>query len=289
MERQCAQCGQKFWATASQISWRIFCSQRCARKSGEEAPRELYGAGGTRSCEWCGAGFIPAPNNLEQIYCSKECARRGFRLSVRKKQQTERPRETKIERVMRYELARRNLPFEAQAEIGTWTVDFLVGSKVVVECDGAYWHNKPDAQERDLKRDAELQTMGYQVLRFGEVDILERVGYCVDAVQSAAGGAAEVDATNAPRQLAALQAHQLELFQRLERIASAQNSPMSVLLPHAPQAVDALDRLVEALMDIAALTEEAYPSDGWKQLTQWADAAYNVALQYYEAVTQQHG
>jgi putative AbiEi antitoxin of type IV toxin-antitoxin system/uncharacterized protein DUF559 len=55
--------------------------------------------------------------------------------------------------------------------IGPYTVDFHWPSHdLVVETDGARYHDHELARRRDRKRDAELQLRGYTVLRVDEVD-----------------------------------------------------------------------------------------------------------------------
>jgi very-short-patch-repair endonuclease len=59
-------------------------------------------------------------------------------------------------------------PFEFQAEVGPFRVDFLWrDERVIVECDGFAFHGSTrDAFERDRHRDAHLQSLGYTVWRF---------------------------------------------------------------------------------------------------------------------------
>jgi very-short-patch-repair endonuclease len=50
--------------------------------------------------------------------------------------------------------------------------DILIPSKkLVIECDGNYWHNYPYGTEIDLVRNKELREKGYKVLRFWESEI----------------------------------------------------------------------------------------------------------------------
>jgi very-short-patch-repair endonuclease len=59
-------------------------------------------------------------------------------------------------------------PFEFQAEIGPYRVDFLWREQMaIVECDGFAFHGSTrDAFENDRSRDAYLQSMGFTVWRF---------------------------------------------------------------------------------------------------------------------------
>jgi len=47
--------------------------------------------------------------------------------------------------------------------------DFAIPKKkLIIECDGDYWHNLPGSQESDLKRDKYIKNKGWIVLRFWE-------------------------------------------------------------------------------------------------------------------------
>lgn len=64
------------------------------------------------------------------------------------------------------------MDFREQVRVGRYHVDFLLGS-LVVEADGAYWHDRPDVAERDRRRDAWLRGQGLAVLRLRE-DVIDR-------------------------------------------------------------------------------------------------------------------
>lgn len=66
--------------------------------------------------------------------------------------------------------------------------------KLVVECDGDYWHGNPkvfgilnpmqiERKERDKKQDDEISKTGWKVLRFWESDIQDDVSHCVDKIE----------------------------------------------------------------------------------------------------------
>ena len=44
-------------------------------------------------------------------------------------------------------------------------VDLVVGDRLVVELDGAAWHERPGDFEADRRRDRELAALGYVVIR----------------------------------------------------------------------------------------------------------------------------
>jgi very-short-patch-repair endonuclease len=94
------------------------------------------------------------------------------------------PRATSIEEMIYRELQRRGVTFVKQQVIdGLWVADALIpGARVVIECDGEYWHSRPEMQERDQKKDRYLISRGYKVVRFPEAAIRGDVRSCVQRV-----------------------------------------------------------------------------------------------------------
>jgi very-short-patch-repair endonuclease len=78
-------------------------------------------------------------------------------------------------------------PFEFQAEIGPYRVDFLWREQMaIVECDGFAYHGSTrGAFERDRQRDAYLQSLGYTVWRFSFRQITNSEGEVVARLRSA--------------------------------------------------------------------------------------------------------
>ena len=97
------------------------------------------------------------------------------------------PRETAIEAKIYQELERRGVTFVKQQVIdGLWVADALIpGARVVVECDGEYWHALPEMIERDRKKDGYLKSRGYKVFRFPEAAIHSDVQGCVQRIVDA--------------------------------------------------------------------------------------------------------
>ena len=77
-------------------------------------------------------------------------------------------------------------PFEFQAQIGQFRVDFLWREQMaIVECDGFAYHGSTrDAFERDRARDAYLQSLGYTVWRFSFRQLTYRQGEVRSRLQS---------------------------------------------------------------------------------------------------------
>ena len=71
----------------------------------------------------------------------------------------------------------RDQPISLRRQVAIPTVgriDFLVGTKLVVEVDGAEYHTGPERFEADRRRDAKLSSSGYRVLRFSYAQVMFR-------------------------------------------------------------------------------------------------------------------
>lgn len=75
-----------------------------------------------------------------------------------------------------------SLSFIPQHLIGNHCVDFFIPPNLVIECDGDYWHSLPEQQKRDDYNDAIIIGLGYNILRLGEQDIKNRLGFCEKAI-----------------------------------------------------------------------------------------------------------
>jgi len=97
------------------------------------------------------------------------------------------PRTTTIEDLIYAELERRGVTYVKQQVVdGLYVVDALVpGARLVIECDGAYWHSRPGAAERDRKKDRYLNSRGYKIFRFLESAIRADVQACVQKIVDA--------------------------------------------------------------------------------------------------------
>ena len=72
---------------------------------------------------------------------------------------------TAAERVLWEALRALNLHIRRQAPIGRYVADFMHHrARLVIEVDSG-WHDHPEAQLRDLERDAWLAGQGYRVMR----------------------------------------------------------------------------------------------------------------------------
>jgi len=80
----------------------------------------------------------------------------------------------------------RGLHFRRQAPFGRYILDFVCHTaKLVVEVDGSQ-HATPEGIRHDKKRTAFLESRGYRVLRFGNLDVLTNREGVVDGIVAAA-------------------------------------------------------------------------------------------------------
>ena len=78
------------------------------------------------------------------------------------------------ESVFRFRLRRIGLNPRCQVMIvGVGRVDFMFGTRLIVEVDGWAYHSDPEQFEKDRRRDARLSIRGYRVLRFSYKQIFE--------------------------------------------------------------------------------------------------------------------
>jgi very-short-patch-repair endonuclease len=174
-------CDKEFEAFPSQVeSGRRFCSLECSFD--ERGRKTRYIQRTIRICKTCGKEFGVLPSRIKGNrgdtgdYCSKECVFKDYKNVHSRKQ-------TKIEKKMQDELTRRGINFLPEESLeGVSIADFLLHDKVVVYCDGDYWHSREGAEEKDARITKVLEDKGYKVFRFWETDINKDIKKCVDTI-----------------------------------------------------------------------------------------------------------
>lgn len=144
----CLRCGKTF--RYSRTETRSYCSETCRR------PPVI------KQCQTCGGNFRPTPSVANnRRFCSFRCYRRFTG-------------ETSIEKTTRHLLEQSGLEFSPEFNINQRDVfDFYVPSlNLLIECDGDYWHSRPNAKKRDAIKNARARQAGYDVVRFSESVIL---------------------------------------------------------------------------------------------------------------------
>ena len=80
-----------------------------------------------------------------------------------------------------------NLRFKRQVPFGNYIVDFVCPKiKLIIEIDGGQ-HNEPKNIEYDNKRTEFLESKGYKVLRFWNIDIYENINGVLEEIEKHIG------------------------------------------------------------------------------------------------------
>lgn len=58
----------------------------------------------------------------------------------------------------------------------------IINKKIIIECDGDYWHNREDIKKRDKAKNAYIRKCGWRILRFWEKDINNNIGMCENKI-----------------------------------------------------------------------------------------------------------
>lgn len=152
--KYCLQCGARIETQPSKQLLVKFCSKKCA----DDHTRDYV----SRICQHCKKEFqIPSSsvNRGGGLFCSWQCFKkyRG---------------ETSIEKKIRECLEQFHIKFRQEAKIGRYHADFLIeNTKIIIECDGIYWHSLEHARKRDVRKNAFLKEKGYRIYRFPEEEI----------------------------------------------------------------------------------------------------------------------
>ena len=163
-------------------------SERMIREGTSKGIRNGRWAGGKQAhdCIVCGKTSEYSPHIHRKIVagnyspcCSNQCSTAVSRRS----QEWLR---TSIEVEMADELTRRGVEFIEQYNLADkFILDFLLPEhRIVIECDGDYWHRRPDVVARDKRKNAYIGACGFPLFRFWECDIHNDVEACVDVVMT---------------------------------------------------------------------------------------------------------
>jgi very-short-patch-repair endonuclease len=160
-----------------------FCSATCAKRHraktvvGKNHP--LHKPKVPMRCVVCGTICMVKPSLVSRFRsCSRQC--NGV-LSQRAM-----PRVSSLETTMADLFTREGLAFESQYEIGQFVTDFAFpDARLIVECDGTYWHSLPGKRATDRRKDGFLKHNGWRVLRLPEADIRADARECLRRVVDA--------------------------------------------------------------------------------------------------------
>ena len=127
-------------------------------------------------CKNCGKEKEVYPftiKNKNGKFCSSRCSA----IWQRKHQKN---KDTSIEIAIKQELIKNKIPYMKQVPIeGIALVDFLLPNKIIIQCDGDYWHSRKINKGKDIAQDTILIFKGYKVFRFWEHEIKKSVKKCI--------------------------------------------------------------------------------------------------------------
>ena len=89
--------------------------------------------------------------------------------------------DTKIELAFEAQLRANKIKYLKQYNAdGIACVDFFIPKyKIIIQCDGNYWHSKEKHRQRDVDQDLRLWFKGYKVFRFWGSEINKDVKKCM--------------------------------------------------------------------------------------------------------------
>ena len=101
-------------------------------------------------------------------------------------------KDTSIELKVEAELQKKQIKYKKQKSLNNvGIVDFYLPKyKIVIECDGCYWHNCPthgkgevkNCSKKDRRKDSVLITNGYKIYRFWEHEINKSPERCINTL-----------------------------------------------------------------------------------------------------------
>lgn len=91
---------------------------------------------------------------------------------------------TSIERIMEKALKSSKISFVHPFNFNNkFACDFAIpSSKIIIECDGDYWHNREDSKNRDKRKNAYIRACGWNMMRFWEHEINEDIDKCIQTI-----------------------------------------------------------------------------------------------------------
>lgn len=93
---------------------------------------------------------------------------------------------TSIERKIQRELSRCGIHYVVHPHIGPYVPDiYLPQYRVVIECDGDYWHSLAGRREHDDRRDRWFAAHGFRTFRLAEYAINRSPDGCVELIRKA--------------------------------------------------------------------------------------------------------
>jgi uracil-DNA glycosylase/very-short-patch-repair endonuclease len=90
---------------------------------------------------------------------------------------------SKLEILFEEYLKEAKIPYRPQVKIGRCLVDFLIGSNIIIECDGFPHKHWQTVKERDRQKTEYLKEKGYDVLRYTDTEIYVNKDKIIQEIQ----------------------------------------------------------------------------------------------------------
>lgn len=173
LSKKCKHCNKNMEGTISYIKNKKYCSFRC-RVEANTFTRKI-----TVHCEICGKPFIVRECTIKTgrgRFCSYKCRNIWIISTIKSKG----CKNTSIERAIESELIKSGIPHKKSVPIPhVGVADFLVHEKLILECDGDYWHSSEKCKQKDFNRDFIARFLGYHTVRFTETEIKKDPTECI--------------------------------------------------------------------------------------------------------------
>lgn len=181
VDKHCLHCGTPFRAVPrTDGREKACCSPKCSKvhraKTVHGPNHPLWKPKTPMACEICGTVVEVTPSKVKRFRaCSRRCA---VLIGLRQW-----PRPSSIERKMDEAFRVLSLRAHPQYIFGPYAADFAFPEhRVIVECDGKYWHSLPDRMEKDRSKDAYLIRHKWLVVRLTEDEINASPSSCAERV-----------------------------------------------------------------------------------------------------------
>lgn len=180
----CIQCGKIYSVRSSVAKVQKYCSQECFgiahadRWVAEKNPN--FKGKIAVTCAYCGKVFETYPSRGgRKKYC---CRTHSLLGNLRRLASNPR---TDIECSMANALMDAGIRYDEQVLMfDKFLVDFrLQDFPIIIQCDGEYWHDRPQVRGRDKGQDNYLSKSGFIVLRFTDKQIYKDLKGCIRKIK----------------------------------------------------------------------------------------------------------
>jgi len=165
---KCKTCGKTIKRRRLEIEYGLgkYCSFKCR---GLGRRRRI-----NKKCIHCGKKFWTWLCHHKDPQRGKYCSRLCFMKHYPK---------SSLEDIVELLLNKYKIPFTREFKVGRFHLDFLIGERIDLECDGEFYHSLPVAIEKDKRRDYKLKEMGYQIIRLSGQAITRTPDKCLYEIQ----------------------------------------------------------------------------------------------------------